>query len=144
MSYVHPLYLGFFDAPSAAVGRVVVRKPLDRAAVVAILAEFAPDGLETGVTIHGRDRLHLEADCLCVRDIVRSRTTADLIVRICRQTGCEIYDWNALSNLTAERFLSAFEHGAEFRRQARLRRDPRRSTVGPPPGPNDATIPSSE
>lgn len=102
----HPAYLGFFNRDELARHRISVRKPLDPTVVRTIIGDVAPNSAE--IVLGGLDVVVLHPDHVEVRDSVRSREAVDIIVRVARQTGCEIARLDTGSTQGPDQFLDDF------------------------------------
>src|SRR5437660_2500470 len=116
MSFIHYLFLGHFEhdgevvvfskSPSDSVYRPVVRCPLDREAIKAVLREVKQAEIED-LAFPDDWKIWLDDGYLVCEKYTRNREAIDFIARLVKRTRCDIHDVNAHCDITLLDWLAA-------------------------------------
>jgi len=116
MSFLHYLLLGHFEHdgeltcfkknPSDSTYRPVVRRPLDAAAIVAVLREVT--GARVNDIAFPTDwRIGMDDGYLVCDKYARNREAIDFVALLVERTSCDIHDVSAHCDITLHDWLAA-------------------------------------
>src|SRR5208283_5933404 len=113
MSFVHYLYVGHFEhdgafvrfsnTPTDPLLKPVVSRPLDTDMVKRLVQQSRGREVEAGDSLFPMSwALWAEDGYLACDQCVLSQETIDFLVRLARETGCELVDFNTRSSIRPE------------------------------------------
>jgi hypothetical protein len=116
MSLVHWLFLGHFEHdggvvrfaknPGESVYRPVIRRPIDPAAIQAILREMRGTGVDE--VSFPEDWQISQQDGIVICDkYTRNPEAIDFVTRLVERTRCDIHDFSAHGDITLRDWLAA-------------------------------------
>src|SRR6266852_2150622 len=116
MSFVHYLYIGHFEHDGAFVRfsntltdpilKPVVSHPIDMDVVKWLVQEFRGREVQAANSLFPMDwALWVEDGYLACNQYELSHQTIDFIIRLARETGCDLVDFNARSSIRPEELL---------------------------------------
>ena len=122
MSFIHYLFLGHFEhdgevmvfskSPSDSVYRPVVRCPLDREAIKAVLREVKEAEGEN-LAFPDDWRIWLDNGYLVCEKYTRNREAIDFVARLVERTRCDICDVSAHRDISLDNWLAVMHDYAK-------------------------------
>ncbi len=127
MPFIHYLFLGHFEhdgevvrfakTPSDPVYQPVIRSPIDRRAVQAVLGEVTGAGPDD-LAFPDDWNIWLDAGYVICDKYTRNREAIQFITRLVERTRCEIYDVGAHGDITLRDWLAVVDGSVTSRTDA--------------------------